>query len=320
MRIVFMGTPVFAAAILEELAQQHEVVCVYTRPDAVRGRGSATAASPVKQMAERLQLPVRTPKTLRCEEEQRALAELAPDAVCVAAYGAILPPEVLEIPRLGCLNVHASLLPRWRGAAPVERAILAGDAETGVCIMRMEEGLDTGAYCVCRTADVGDKGAEALTDELAVLGAKALLTALAHVEDGVASWTEQDESHVTYAAKVEKHELLLAPGDTAVQAARKVQASSSAHPARCAIAGRGVQVLEARLVREDDAVAEQAAALAPGQVLFMQKRLLLGTSQGALEVLRVKPEGKQAMEAKAFAAGIQNIKSGNVTWGALDVR
>ena len=145
MRVVFMGTPAFAATILDDLAEQHDVAAVYTRPDAVRGRGKRLEPSPVKAAAERRGLRVLTPRTLRDEAAQRELASFAPDVICVAAYGAILPKEVLDIPRFGCLNVHASLLPRWRGAAPIERAILAGDEEAGVCIMRMEVGLDTGA-------------------------------------------------------------------------------------------------------------------------------------------------------------------------------
>ena len=233
MRIVFMGTPSFSASILDDLTQQHEVVAAYTRPDAVRGRGEKLVSSPVRQVAERLGIPVHTPKTLRDEQVQRELASYQPDVICVAAYGALLPSEVLNLPRFGCLNVHASLLPRWRGAAPVERAILAGDAETGVCIMRMEEGLDTGAYCVCRTTRIEGKGAEELSDELAVLGSHALLTALVHVENGAAEWTEQDEGQVTYASKLEKGDLDLDPADPAAVLARKVQASSAAHPARC---------------------------------------------------------------------------------------
>lgn len=315
MRIVFMGTPRFAATVLEELAQHHEVVCAYTRPDAVRGRGSALVASPVKQVAESLGIAVRTPRTLRDKEAQRELAALDPDVICVAAYGAILPSEVLDIPRLGCLNVHASLLPRWRGAAPVERAILAGDAETGVCIMRMEEGLDTGPYCICRTAAIDGKGADDLTDALANLGAQALLTALMHVERGCAAWTAQDEGAATYAEKVGKHELDIAPGDTAPAAARKVQASGAAHASRCAIGGRGVALLRARPVPSGDAAALVPDIL-PGQVRFTAKRLFLGMAEGALEVLEVKPDGKQAMDARAFAAGIQGIKQNTVTWEA----
>ncbi|WP_080797228.1 methionyl-tRNA formyltransferase [Arabiibacter massiliensis] len=313
MRVVFMGTPEFSATILEELAQHHEVAAVYTRPDAVRGRGKRLEPSPVKRVAERLGIEVRTPRTLRDEEAQRDLAALEPDVVCVAAYGAILPKAVLDIPRLGCLNVHASLLPRWRGAAPIERAVLAGDAEAGVCIMRMEEGLDTGAYCVCRTAAIEGKGVEELVDELAYLGAHALLTALVHVERGAVEWTEQDESLATYASKIEKGELDLSPEHAASALARKVQASSSAHPSRAVVAGRGVTVLRAA-VPADAAGRELAGGIAPGEVRFAGKRLFLGAADGALELALVKPDGKQAMDAKAFAAGVQGIKEGGMTW------
>lgn len=313
MRVVFMGTPEFAATILEDLVQQHDVVAVYTRPDAVRGRGKRLEPSPVKAVAERHGLTVLTPRTLRDEEAQRELAAFEPDVVCVAAYGAILPKAVLDIPRFGCLNVHASLLPRWRGAAPVERAILAGDEEAGVCIMRMEEGLDTGAYCVCRTAPIERKSSETLTDELANLGSHALLTALVHVERGAADWTEQDEDEVTYASKIEKRELDLSPDDDAAVAAHKVQASSAAHPSRAIVAGRAVTLLEAR--EADDAVArELAAGLRTGGVLFAAKRLFLGVADGAVEALELKPDGKQAMDARSFAAGIQGIKNGGLTW------
>ena len=316
MRVVFMGTPEFAATILDDLVQHHDVVAVYTRPDAVRGRGKRLEPSPVKVSAERHGLAVLTPRTLRDEEAQRELAAFRPDVICVAAYGAILPKAVLDIPKHGCLNVHASLLPRWRGAAPIERAILAGDEVAGVCIMRMEEGLDTGAYCVCRTAVVGRKNAAALTDELANLGSKALLTALVHVEEGAAEWTEQDEGEATYASKIEKRELDLAPSDEAATVERKVQASSAAHPSRAVVAGRGVTVLDAS-VPEGAQALELASGLAPGAVRFAGKRLFLGAADGAVEVHEVKPDGKQAMDARSFAAGIQGIKDGGLTWEEL---
>lgn len=321
MRIVFMGTPSFAATVLEELVEQHEVVAVYTRPDAVRGRGKTLLPSPVKEVACRAGIPVRTPKTLRDQQEQEVLASFEPDAICVAAYGMILPPEVLSLPRFGCVNVHASLLPRWRGAAPVERAILAGDEHAGVCIMRMEEGLDTGAYCICRDTEVADKSADALTDELANLGARALLTALEYMAVGRAVWTEQDEDQVTHAAKVTKGELNLDPALSVLENARKVQASSDAHPSRCRVAGKDVTVLAARVLAEasaGSAVAERAAEMAAGEALFTAKKLLLACADGALEVLEVKPDGKKAMDAKAFAAGLQVLKNGS-DWGKRDV-
>lgn len=317
MRVVFMGTPQLAADILVELAQQHEVVCVYTRPDAVRGRGAKLEPSPVKAAAERLGIPVRTPNTLRDPQEQQALKDLSPDAICVAAYGCILPAEVLSIPQFGCLNVHASLLPRWRGAAPIERSILAGDAQTGVCIMHMEEGLDTGPYCVRRATEVPGKSAAELTDELANLGARALLTGLSVVEQGGAEWTEQDESKVTYAEKLAKDELFLHPTDEAVVALRKILASSDAHPCRAVVANRSVTVLAVRSV-EDERGCTLCEGIAAGEVRFASKRLFIGMADGAIELASVKPDGKKPMEGRAFAAGIQGIKAGGFTWEGID--
>lgn len=317
MRVVFMGTPKLAADILVEIAQQHEVVCVYTRPDAVRGRGAKLEPSPVKAAAERLGIPVRTATSLRDAEEQAHLAELAPDAICVAAYGCILPREVLEIPRYGCLNVHASLLPRWRGAAPIERAILAGDEQTGVCIMRMEEGLDTGPYCVRRATEVEGKSAAELTDELANLGARALLTGLSVVEQGGAEWTFQDDAVATYAEKLAKDELYPDPAEPAAAMVRKVLASSEAHPARAVIAGRSATV-ERVALPDDERAAALCEGLEQGAARFAAKRLFLGTGDGAVEVLLLKPDGKKSMDARAFAAGVQGIKAGGCTWGRID--
>lgn len=317
MRVVFMGTPKLAADILVEIAQQHEVVCVYTRPDAVRGRGAKLEPSPVKAAAERLGIPVRTATSLRDAEEQAHLAELAPDAICVAAYGCILPREVLEIPRYGCLNVHASLLPRWRGAAPIERAILAGDEQTGVCIMRMEEGLDTGPYCVRRATEVEGKSAAELTDELANLGARALLTGLSVVEQGGAEWTFQDDAAATYAEKLAKDELYPDPAEPAAAMVRKVLASGEAHPARAVIAGRSATV-ERVALPDDERAAALCDGLEQGAVRFAAKRLFLGTGDGAVEVLSLKPDGKKSMDARAFAAGVQGIKAGGCTWGRVD--
>lgn len=314
MRIVFMGTPAFAASILEDLSQQHEVVAVYTRPDAVRGRGKKLVASPVKEAALRLNIPVFEPKTLRDEKYPEELAALAPDAICVAAYGAILPAEVLSVPRFGCLNVHASLLPRWRGAAPVERAILAGDDEVGVCIMRMEEGLDTGPYCVCRTLAVEDRGAAEVTDALAALGANALLTALVHVECGRAEWVSQDDSQATYADKIKKNELYLDPFESETVLVRKVRASGEAHPARCIIDGRSVTVQGARGVTGDDSAEETLRDLQPGKARFCAKRLFLGCSDGAVEVLSLKPDGKNTMDARAFVAGSATLRERDAAW------
>lgn len=316
MRVLFMGTPAFAATILEELSSQHEVVGVFTRPDAVRGRGRQLVASPVKEMAQTLKIPYYTPEHLADNETvQRALEVISPDVIVVAAYGALLPQYVLDAPKYGCLNVHASLLPRWRGAAPVERAILAGDEEAGVCVMRMEAGLDTGDYCVCRSVEIGDMDTDALTDRLASMGASALLVALAQLEEGALCWTKQDASQVTYAQKIVKSELNIDPSEPAIVARRKVQASTEAHPSKAQIAGRDVTLLSVSLVGGEDT--SLVKAVKAGEVAFLAKRLFLGVYDGAVEVLELKPDGKQPMDAKAFCAGVQGIKQGGLTWRAL---
>lgn len=310
MRIVYLGTPTFAATVLDALiASDHEVVACVTRPDAVRGRGKRLVASPVKERAVASGIPVLEFSSLKSDEAYEALASYAPDALCVAAYGAILPQRVLDLPRFGCLNVHGSLLPRWRGAAPIERAILAGDAETGIGIMRMEAGLDTGDVSVERRVAIDSHTADELTDLLAHEGGEALVEVLDALEGGSVAWTPQATSGVTYAEKIAKGELDLAPALGVAEAARRVQASGASHASRCVIADRGVTVLAAR-----PACDEVAAGVEPGAVRFAAKRLFLGCADGTLEVIEVKPDGKKPMEAKAFAAGIQGIKQGNVKW------
>lgn len=314
MRIVYMGTPQLAASILEALAARHEIVGVFTRPDAVRGRGSKVAASPVKETAQQLGIPVYERTSLKDEEAIELMGSLAPDAVCVAACGIILPPAILGIPRVGCFNVHTSLLPRWRGAAPIERSILEGDETTGVCIMRMDEGLDTGPYCRRVEIPIAGMYVDALTDELARIGAEELLGALADAENGKISWTDQGAKGVTYAEKIKKGELALDAGDLARCLVAKVRASSSAHPARATVAGRTLAVERAALV-EDGQGGELCEGLQPGQAKFAAKRLFLGAADGAIELLQVRPDGKKSMDARAFAGGIQGIKTMQLTWG-----
>lgn len=319
MKLIFMGTPEFAATILEDLVQHHDVLAVYTRPDAVRGRGKEKLPSPVKLLAQKYEIPVFEPSTLRDETVQKQLASYTPDAICVAAYGMLLPAAVLEIPRFGCLNVHGSLLPSWRGAAPVEHSILADDVETGVCVMRMEEGLDTGDYCVCRTTNIEDKTAEELSDELANLGSHALLTALVHLQEGALDWTHQDEEAASYAPKIEKGELNIKPQESARKTVLKVRASSAAHPSKAVIAGRSVTVVKLKGISEDEHAQEITTGLTSGTVKFIEKRLFLGTNDEAIELLLVKPDGKQEMDARSFAAGIQGIKEGILSWEAIHV-
>ena len=216
MRIVFMGTPEFAVPSLESLAEVHEVVAAFTRPDAVSGRGGKTRPSPVAEAADLLGIPVFKPVSLRTSEVQEHLASLRPDVIVVAAYGLILPTGVLGIPPLGCVNVHGSLLPRWRGAAPVQRAILAGDERTGVSIMRMEEGLDTGPYCAVDSTSVDEKNSEELTAELAIMGAALLISSLAAMDSAECVWCAQDDSLATYADKITRADVTLEPALDAV--------------------------------------------------------------------------------------------------------
>ena len=300
-RVVFMGTPDFAVPSLEALARACEVTLVLTRPDAVRGRGRALVPSPVKARALELGLPVREAARVTSEVMEE-LRSAAPDVICVAAYGCILPDEVLALAPGGCVNVHASLLPRWRGAAPIQRSILAGDAKTGVSIMRIGHGVDTGAYCAQASTPIGEKDAGALTAELARMGAELLVETLPSVLDGTAAWVEQDEALVTHAAKIDKAELLLDPADGARANALRVQASGDTAPARCVVAGRGARVCAARVGGRD---------VAPGSVAVARGRVWLGCADGALEVLRVKPEGKREMEAAAWASG---LRGDNLAW------
>ena len=302
MRVVFMGTPEFAVPSLQALADAgHEVALVFTRPDAVRGRGKKLAASPVKARALELGIPVFETSRMT-DEAKAALADAAPDVICVVAYGCILPDDVLEAAPLGAVNVHASLLPRWRGAAPIQRSILAGDAETGVSIMRVAHELDAGAWCAQVSVAIGDKGCAELTEELAEAGAQALVGVLPALADGSAEWHEQDESLVTLAAKVKKAEMALDPAEGACANARRVQASSDAAPARAVVGGKGVRVMSARAV--------EGAVVPAGHVEVGKKRVLLGCSDGALEVASVKPDGKKEMPASAWAAGLR----GELAW------
>ena len=312
MRVVFMGTPEFAASILKALvASKHEVVGCFTRPDAVRGRGTKLVPSPVKEVAVKAGVPVYEFSSMKSDEAFEAFSSLNPDVACVAAYGAILPKRVLELPRFGCLNVHGSLLPRWRGAAPIERAILAGDEQTGIGIMRMEEGLDTGATAEVRSTPVHGKSATELTGELAGLGSDALIAVLDKLEacEQVA-WTEQSEAEATYAEKIAKGELDISPQLSAHQAEVRVLASSESHTCRCMVGGKSLAVLAAHEVATDTC----PVPLEKGQVAFAAKRLFLGCENSILELASVKPDGKKPMEAKAFAAGIQGIKQGGIEW------
>lgn len=298
MRVVFMGTPAFAVPSLRALDAAFDVALVVTRPDAVRSRGKKLEPSPVKEAALELGLPVL--ETARMTPEAlEALRAAQADVFCVAAYGCILPNEVLTMAPAGCVNVHASLLPRWRGAAPIQRCILAGDAETGVSIMRIGQGVDTGDYCAQASCSVPGKTADELTAELGQLGGDLLVKTLPSIVDGTAPWTVQDESLVTHAAKISKAEMRLDPAASARDNVRRVLASSDAAPARCIVAGKA-----ARIVLAQEAPAPSSISkLDAGAFAIHDKRLYMGCSDGIIEVLELKPDGKRAMDAASWAAG-----------------
>lgn len=298
MRVVFMGTPAFAVPSLRALDAAFDVALVVTRPDAVRSRGKKLEPSPVKEAALELGLPVLETERMT-PEALEALRAAQADVFCVAAYGCILPNEVLTMAPAGCVNVHASLLPRWRGAAPIQRCILAGDAETGVSIMRIGQGVDTGDYCAQASCSVPGKTADELTAELGQLGGDLLVKTLPSIVDGTAPWTVQDESLVTHAAKISKAEMRLDPAASARDNVRRVLASSDAAPARCIVAGKA-----ARIVLAQEAPAPSSISkLDAGAFAIHDKRLYMGCSDGIIEVLELKPDGKRAMDAASWAAG-----------------
>ena len=245
MRVIFMGTPEFAVPVLDALVEAgHDVVAAYSQPPR-RGNRGKTAPSPVHVRAEALGIEVRTPATLRDPAEQQAFAALGLDAAVVAAYGLILPEPILQAPREGCLNVHASLLPRWRGAAPVQRAILAGDRRTGVTIMQMDKGLDTGPMLAALPTDIDRKTAGDLTAELASLGAELMVEVLGRLH--AAGRMPQRESAATYAPKVEKHEAKLDFTRTAEEVERQVRAFNPAPGAFFEHQGERIKVLAAEM-------------------------------------------------------------------------
>ena len=306
MRVVFMGTPDFAVPSLKKIAHDHQVALVITRPDAVRGRGKTLEPSPVKKCAQELDLPVLEANRMTSEVIS-AMRKVQPEVLCVVAFGCILPDEVISLAPYGALNVHASLLPRWRGAAPIQRAILAGDAVAGVSIMKIAHELDAGDWCKQASCEIGSKNTEQLTNALAHLGADALSEALFELKDGSLEWQEQDEREVTFAPKVTKQEMKLTPEDSARVNVLRVQASSDAAPARVSIGGRSLRVLSAQLAPSDVSVAQ-------GSVAVQDHRLFLGCVEGSIELLKVRPDGKRSMDAQSFVAGLQKSQ---MTWQKL---
>ncbi|MDE2310274.1 MAG: methionyl-tRNA formyltransferase [Betaproteobacteria bacterium] len=298
MRIIFAGTPHFAAAALEALLAQHfAVIAVLTQPDRPAGRGMQLTPSPVKQLALQHGLSVLQPHSLKDANVQRQLAEYAADVMIVAAYGLILPPAVLQLPRHGCLNIHASLLPRWRGAAPIQRAILAGDDETGITIMQMDAGLDTGDMLLKKTCPIGARDtAQTLHDKLAALGAEAIVETLRLLEQGQLTRVPQDDAQATYAAKLTKAEAQIDWTDDATHSARAVRAYNPFPVACTTLNATPIKIWQAS-VRDD-------LSGAAGTVLSVGKDgIVVACSRGALclEVLQ-RPNAK-ALPAAQFVQG-----------------
>jgi len=294
-RIIFAGTPPFAAAALDALADAgHDIVLVLTQPDRPAGRGMKLTPSAVKQAALARGLPVFQPSSLKTPAAQEELRAAGADVMVVAAYGLILPQAVLDLPRFGCLNIHASLLPRWRGAAPIQRAILAGDAETGITIMQMDAGLDTGAMLSKTVVPIRDSDtAASLHDTLAVAGAAAIVAALANYP--ALRPVPQDDAQATYAAKLTKDEAQLDWGQPAAVLARAVRAYHPVPGAWTLLDGTPLKIWAAQA---------ESGSGAPGEILRADAdQLVVACGSGALALQEIQPAGSKRMSAAAFLAG-----------------
>jgi methionyl-tRNA formyltransferase len=294
LRLIFMGTPEFAVPTLMALAAAgHDIAAVYTRAPKPAGRGMELQPSPVAREARRLGLPVTTPNTLRDLDAQAAFAAHNADAAVVIAYGLILPKQILDAPRRGCFNVHASLLPRWRGAAPINRAIMAGDAETGVTIMKMDEGLDTGAMALAeRTVIAPDMTAGGLHDVLARLGADLMTRTLVELERGTLTLTPQPQEGVTYAAKIDKNETRIDWAKPWRDVHNHIRGLSPLPGAWCEIEGARLKALRST---KGEGSGEPGTAL--------DDRLTIACAEGAVRLTQVQRAGKQPMATDEFLRG-----------------
>ncbi|AZV76612.1 methionyl-tRNA formyltransferase [Parasedimentitalea marina] len=292
MRVIFMGTPEFSVPVLEALVEAgHEIAAVYCQPPRPAGRGKKDRPTPVHARAVELGLQVRHPVSLKTSEAQDEFAALGADIAVVVAYGLILPQVILDAPTKGCLNIHASLLPRWRGAAPIHRAIMAGDAETGICIMQMEAGLDTGPVLLREGTAIGEEETTAqLHDRLSEMGASLIVTALRHL-DGL-SPDVQPADGVTYASKIDKAEARIDWSRPAVEVDRQIRGLSPFPGAWSELGGQRVKVLASKLAEGQGN---------PGQVLA--ENLTVACGSGAVELLRLQRAGKGAQDRDIFLRG-----------------
>jgi methionyl-tRNA formyltransferase len=293
LRLAFMGTPDFAVPTLAELiAQGHDIAAVYSQPPRPKGRGMALEPGPVHAFAERAKLVVRTPLSLKTTEEHAAFAALNLDAAIIVAYGLLLPKAILEAPRLGCFNLHGSLLPRWRGAAPIQRAVMAGDAETGVMVMRMEEGLDTGPVLMAERVAVGRKTSGDLAAELSRLGADLIVRAMGALERGAVTPQPQPEQGVTYAKKISKDEARIDWSKSAGEIDCLIRGLAPVPGAYTEVKGERLKVLYAMPVNDRGEAGE-----------VITDDLTVACGEGALKLLKIQRAGKDVMEARELLKG-----------------
>jgi len=300
LRAAFAGTPEFALPALAALNARHSLVGVLTQPDRAAGRGQRLSASPVKQAAQALGAPLAQPASLKSEEGRAALSQWRPDVLVVVAYGLLLPREVLDLPRLGCINIHGSLLPRWRGAAPVQRALLAGDAETGVSIMQMDAGLDTGAVLLARRVPITPQHtAGYLQAQLAELGAAALLEVLDGLDAGTLAATPQPAAGVTYAAKIDKAEARIDWTWDAAAIDRQVRAFNPWPVAETRLAGEQLRIWGAHAL---NVPVKDAKSADPGSIVDVSgEYMLVQCGSGALAVTNVQRPGRRPMSVRDFS-------------------
>jgi methionyl-tRNA formyltransferase len=309
LRLGFAGTPEFAVPALDTLQRAHRICAVFTQPDRPAGRGQPLHASPVKVRAQELALAVHQPETFKSPEALQILRSLSLDALVVVAYGMILPPAALEAPAQGCINIHASLLPRWRGAAPIQRALLAGDAKTGITIMRMEEGLDTGPMMAVREVDIAPHDtAKTLHDRLALTGAQLIGDTLSQLSEGRIQALPQPSAGVTYAAKINKAEALIDWRQDAVQLSRQVRAFNPWPIAETRLHGVQIRIWDAEI---RDALPQEALPPPlqplPGTVLAAGSEgidVACG-SRGVLRILRLQLAGRKPLGAREFIQGLE---------------
>jgi methionyl-tRNA formyltransferase len=321
LKLGFAGTPEFAVPALDVLSEAHRICAVFTQPDRPAGRGQSLHASPVKTLAIRLGLPVHQPASFKSPEALEILQRLELDALVVVAYGLILPPAALKCPRLGCINIHASLLPRWRGAAPIQRAVLAGDPKTGVTIMRMDAGLDTGPMLAAREIEIGAHDtAKTVHDKLARLGAELIAETLPALEAGRVRSVPQPAEGVTYAEKIHKAEALIDWRQDAVQIARRVRAFNPWPIAETRLDGAQLRIwetelledaelgdaelLDSELTLENPALTGAAPTLEPGTVLAATHAGIdVACGRGVLRIVRLQLAGRKPLAAREFLKG-----------------